>query len=88
MTECKMMAKVTPSPMDVEHLAIIRESVRDFMKYIARQYATNEGKLLDIAPQDHEGARPYMQEFIIVETLDINPEAGCTGSAMRLSRTG
>jgi SAM-dependent methyltransferase len=34
--------------------------------------------MLDIAPQDHEGARPFFGPDVAVETLDIDPGAGCT----------
>lgn len=69
------------SAMDVEHLRIIRQNVRDFMAYVARRYATQTGLLLDVAPQDHEGARPFFPSSIEVETLDIDPNAGCTYTA-------
>jgi SAM-dependent methyltransferase len=42
------------------------------------KYALAPGRLLDIAPQIHEGARPFFPAYITVETLDIDPASGCT----------
>ena len=72
------MTKIVPSQMDVEHLRIIRENVVKFMKYVAAVYATKEGRLLDLAPQIHEGARPFFCQSILIETFDIDPNSGCT----------
>lgn len=72
------MAENEVSPMDVRHLAIIRENVVAFMQRAATEWARAPGRLLDIAPQDHAGARPFFKASIAVETLDIDPEAGCT----------
>jgi len=72
------MPEVVVSQMDVEHLKIIRQNVIDFMKYAASTYATVPGRLLDIAPQDHEGARPFFPSTVSVETFDIDPDSGCT----------
>lgn len=69
------------SPIDVRHLALIRHSVEDFMRRVAAKYARGAGLLLDVAPQDHAGARPFFPPAIQVETLDINPQAGATYTA-------
>lgn len=66
------------SPLDVEHLRLIRENVRAFMREVARDYVKGTVRVLDIAPQDHEGARPFFPDTAKVETLDINPAAGAT----------
>jgi SAM-dependent methyltransferase len=71
------MQKVVPSITDQEHLKFIRANVVSFMKRVASQYTTSEGVLLDIAPQDHEGARPFFPDMIKVKTFDINPHSGC-----------
>jgi SAM-dependent methyltransferase len=76
-----MTARGTVSQMDVRHLALIRQSVEDFMRHVAAQYARTAGILLDIAPQDHAGARPFFPQEIVVETLDINPQAGARYTA-------
>ena len=73
-----MTPQCTVSSMDVEHLAAIRRSVSEFVSYSAEQYAKRPGRLLDVAPQVHEGARPYFPECVQVETLDIDPKAGAT----------
>lgn len=73
------MSENVVSQMDVEHLRIIRSNVIDFLKRVASVYANNKpGRLLDIAPQVHEGARPFFPEGIVVETLDIDPNSDCT----------
>lgn len=66
------------SNLDVDHLALIRASVRNFMQASASTWGDKPGLLLDIAPQDHEGARPYFAVSVKVETLDIDPAAGAT----------
>lgn len=66
------------SILDVDHLALIRANVRQFMQTSAAAWGDKPGLLLDIAPQDHEGARPYFSVSVAVETLDIDPAAGAT----------
>ena len=65
------------SQMDIEFLAAIRSNVSSFIAHCAGQYSI-VGKLLDVAPQDHEGARPYFPASVAIETLDIDPASGCT----------
>jgi SAM-dependent methyltransferase len=72
------MEKVTVSQMDVEHLRVIRSNVVAFMQHVAQTYILTPGRLLDIAPQVHEGARPFIPQTITVETFDIDPKSGCT----------
>lgn len=72
------MAENELSPTDVRHLAILRENVVAFMRRAAAEWARAPGRMLDVAPQDHEGARPFFPDSITVETLDIDPGAGCT----------
>jgi SAM-dependent methyltransferase len=77
MTVCDRSPAV--SEMDVEHLARLRENVYRFMRHVAATYAKgSSGRLLDIAPQDHAGARPFFGAALNVETFDIDPEAGTT----------
>lgn len=77
--EESMKNKIEPSQVDTEHLQIIRSNVVNFMRYVASKYVlSDEGRLLDIAPQDHEGARPFFPDWIIVDTLDIDPNSTCT----------
>ena len=66
------------SQQDVEHLRHIRENVRAFLESAGLRYGAGSGTLLDVAPQDHEGARTYFPPSIRVETIDINPAAATT----------
>jgi SAM-dependent methyltransferase len=67
--------RVIVSQQDVDHLSIIRKNVSDFIRKVSRLY-DREGKcLLDIAPQDYEGARQFFKKCII-KILDINPDSG------------
>lgn len=70
--------KGTVSAQDVEHLRLIRENVRNFMRMAGSQYGGRGSRLLDIAPQDHEGARPHFPPAVTVETFDIDPAAQAT----------
>jgi SAM-dependent methyltransferase len=72
------MNNIVVSQMDIEHLAIIRNNVVQFMQYASQKYARDTGNLLDVAPQDHQGARPFFEQFIYIDTVDINPNSGCT----------
>lgn len=70
-----------PSPEDVNFLAMIRSNVDRFICAVAARYAPEAGakqRLLDIAPQDHAGARPFFPARVKVETLDIDPKSGAT----------
>lgn len=75
--ERSIMSQITVSQMDIEHLALIRRNVTDFMREAALIYAIEPGKLLDIAPQIHEGARPFFSSHFNIETLDIDPDSDC-----------
>ena len=66
------------SSLDVEHLALLRGNVEAFMSRVSHQYHRGPGLLLDIAPQDHKGARPFFSPEIKIETLDIDPASGAT----------
>lgn len=68
---------VTVSELDKQILATIRSNVVSLMKHCSTVYGTSPGVLLDVAPQDHEGARPFFSDFITVKTLDVNPGSGC-----------
>ncbi len=71
--------RVEVSQRDKDYLQIIRREVRDFTKQMAVQYINkSKGKVLDVAPQDHEGVLPYVVDGVTVETLDIDPESGAT----------
>jgi hypothetical protein len=82
------MAEVVVSAMDLEHLGALRKNVNDFLRRAATTYATTPGRLLDIAPQVHEGASSFFADTVIVETLDMDPKAGCTYTGDICSRNG
>lgn len=65
------------APIDHDNLAIIRTSVREFLAEMATQLDAPGLRLLDVAPQDHEGARPHFPRAE-VETLDIDPSSDAT----------
>ena len=67
------------SQQDKEHLNLLRGNIELFMRRVATQYAGDtRALLLDIAPQDHRGARPFFNPEIEIETLDIDPTSGAT----------
>jgi hypothetical protein len=66
------------SLQDKKYLAQLRENVESFMGRVARQYVGDSGLLLDVAPQDHRGARPFFSSTIKIETLDIDPASSAT----------
>ncbi len=78
MKESEQKNKKTVSQQDVEHLRLIRENVRGFMTGAAKRCGDSPARLLDVAPQVHEGARPFFAPAVVVETFDIDPAAGCT----------
>jgi SAM-dependent methyltransferase len=67
----------TVSQMDVDHLAALRKNVSDFVARCGKTYDKKGALVLDVAPQDHEGAAPYFTQAK-VETLDIDPKSGAT----------
>lgn len=69
------MSQIIVSKLDVEHLKIIRKNIVSFMKSVAQKYANKPGKLLDIAPQIHEGASPFFHASILIDTFDIDPQS-------------
>ncbi|MEA3486297.1 MAG: methyltransferase domain-containing protein [Thermodesulfobacteriota bacterium] len=69
--------EVIPSQLDVDHLSVIRENVTNFLQKTARICSKTPGRILDIGPQDYEGIRLFLRSEV-VETLDIDPDSGCT----------
>uniref|UniRef100_A0A831U2B1 Class I SAM-dependent methyltransferase n=1 Tax=Geobacter metallireducens TaxID=28232 RepID=A0A831U2B1_GEOME len=69
---------VEVSEMDKVFLGQIRGNVSAFLKRVADRYSGGGGRLLDIAPQVHEGARPHFPSTVRVETFDIDPTSGAT----------
>lgn len=63
--------------LDKKYHALLRNNVSQFVGRFGKEL-DNEGlRVLDIAPQDHEGAHPYFPKAT-VETLDIDPKSGAT----------
>lgn len=65
------------SKTDNENLQKIRTNVSSFIAEHSGSYDSKEVLVLDVAPQDHEGAKPYFK-YAKVETLDIDPDSGAT----------
>lgn len=61
------------SQTDIDYLKIIRDNVRSHIKD-ASEHDREGLVVLDIAPQDHEGAKEFFKKAD-VKTLDINPGA-------------
>lgn len=68
------MGKAAVSQMDIDHLAVIRNSVKEFIGRCASQYDREHSLLLDIAPQIYRGAKEFFKKGKI-QTLDIDPGA-------------
>jgi SAM-dependent methyltransferase len=67
------MAEREISAQDLRFYTMIRENVSNFIRTCAERY-DRPGRLLDIAPQAHEGAAPYFRQATI-STLDKNPQS-------------
>lgn len=75
-----MSGKKEIAEVDKRYFQIIRDDVSSFVKKAGAKYDKKGLILLDIAPQDHEGASPYFPNATI-ETLDISPDAQATYTA-------
>ena len=64
--------------IDIYHLNKIRANVDNFMTDIGLRYVNCGTRLLDIAPQDHKGAKPFLKDGVEYHTLDIDPNSGAT----------
>lgn len=63
--------------MDKKFYQLLRDDVSQFVEKAGKDLDAEGIRVLDIAPQDHEGAKPYFPKAI-VETLDIDPKSGAT----------
>lgn len=70
-------SKQEVSELDKKYYQLLRQDVSDFMARGGKTYDGDGARVLDIAPQDHEGAKPYFAKST-VETLDIDPKSGAT----------
>lgn len=66
------------SNYDLENFVLLRKNISEFIQRCSDNY--DEGLLLDIAPQDHVGAKEWFKKSLI-ETLDIDPVANATYTA-------
>lgn len=68
------------SEFDTDALQKIRKNVNDFLLTSAEKFTIKNSPalLLDVAPQNHAGARPFFPDNIKIETLDIDRESGAT----------
>jgi hypothetical protein len=64
------------SKKDRDNLKTIRRNVTQFLRKCGKRF-DGKGALLDIAPQDHGGARPHFHQTKI-DTLDIDPKSKAT----------
>jgi SAM-dependent methyltransferase len=71
----------TPAAMDVAHLATIRSSVEALQRRAIAAHVRPGDVVLDVAPQAHAGVRPLLPDGAILETLDLDPDAGATYTA-------
>ena len=63
--------------MDERHLVLLRNHVAQLFKQAGRVASNIDScKILDIAPQDHGGVRPYLTAGTQLTTLDIDPGSG------------
>lgn len=68
----------TVAQIDIEYLAKLRENVENFMADIGDRFVRPGSRILDVAPQNHKGAKPFLPEEIEYHTLDIDPNSGAT----------
>lgn len=65
------------SSTDQLHLALLRDHVTAlFTQAGAAATAMDSCEILDIAPQDHGGVRPFLTETATLQTFDIDPQSG------------
>lgn len=62
------------SELDILHLHYIRENVTSFIKACAKKFDNSKCLVLDIAPQDHNGAIEFFNTSE-VRTLDIDKDS-------------
>lgn len=70
-------AKNEVAELDKKYFKLLREDVSNLLRKAGQKYDAEGVKVLDIAPQDHEGAKPYFK-LATIETLDIDPKSGAT----------
>lgn len=79
-----MHPKINPEQVaetDLVHLQMIRTNVAAFLQQALSEETTTTHRVLDVAPQDHDGVRPFLPAHVELETLDIDPAANATYTA-------
>lgn len=71
----------TVAQIDIEYLAKLRANVESFMADVGNRFVRPGARLLDVAPQDHKGAKPFLEKGVVYHTLDIDPESRSTYTA-------
>lgn len=66
------------SEIDTKNLSLLRANVNAFLLRIGSQFILKKSFVLDVAPQDHEGIQPFVNQSVVVETLDISPSSNAT----------
>lgn len=67
--------RAQPSALDDAHYLALRENVRRFMRRAAA-LVDAPARVLDIAPQVHEGAKPFFPAGVDITTFDLDPASG------------
>lgn len=62
------------SDIDKRYFELLRNDISMFMSRSGKDYDGDNLLILDVAPQDHEGAAPYFP-LATIETLDIDPSS-------------
>ena len=68
---------VVVSEDDVKFHNSLRENIKSFLARSGQRFDRAGARVLDVAPQDHDGAAPHFP-FADVQTLDIDPASGAT----------
>lgn len=81
MTPTSPPVRVQPATIDIEHLRLLRENIVRFLKAAALRHVQHGSLVLDVAPQNNGGIASLFPPQVVIETLDIDPTAGCTYTA-------
>ncbi len=73
--------RIQPALIDVEHLRLLRSNIASFLTEAAARHASGPCRVLDVAPQDNGAVRRFFGPQVTIDTLDIDPAAGCTWTA-------
>lgn len=65
------------SELDKKYYQLLRDNVSAFVREAGKTLDKEGLLVLDVAPQAHEGAKPYFPQAT-VETLDLDPDSGAT----------